>query len=165
MAYLGSQRVGDITQHEEIIAKIENIGASNDSLLFTIDTTNITGIDLLEFRFRPDPGEVALDLDILDLKWRNTNLKNNAGLYTVPVYPVRQADGTYHYEPNHPPNLYYEEHSLHTHLPGRYSLVITKRSSGLKLQTINVYLRFKVTKFISTKLDYVKKFESVILNQ
>lgn len=165
MAYIGSQRIGVINQHEEIIAKVENIGITNDSLLFTIDTTNITGIDLLEVRFRPDAGEAVLDLDILDLKWRNTNLKNNAGQYTIPIYPSRQADGTYHYEPNHPPNLYYEEHTLHNHLPGRYSLLITKRTTGTRLQTINIYLRFKVTKFMSTQLEHVKKFESVILNQ
>lgn len=165
MAYIGSQRVGVVNQHEEILAKIEDISTSNDSLSFTVDTTNITNIDLLEVRFRPDPGEAVLDLDILDLKWRNTNLKNNAGQYTVSIYPTRQSDGTYHYEPNHPPNIYYEENTLHNHLPGRYSLLVYKRSTGTRLRTVNVYLRFKVTKFMSTQLEHVKKFESVILNQ
>jgi len=166
MAYIGSQTNGINTYHEEIIPIIGNIGIGNDTLLLSIDTTNIVNIDLLELRFRPDASEVvASDLDILDILWKNTNLKTNAGEHYVSVFATRNNDGVYHYEPNHPPNLLFQENSLHTHLPKRYSLEIKKRSTGTRLQTQSFLLRVKVTKFLSKSLVFHANMESVILNQ
>ena len=166
MSFLGSQTNGISTCHEEIIPVIGNIGIGNDTILLSVDTTNIVNIDLLELRFRPDAGEVVpSDLDVLDISWKNTNLKTNAGEHYISVFPTRNSDGVYHYEPNHPPNLLYQENSLHTHLPRRYSLEIKKRSTGGRLQTQNFLLRVKVTKFRSQSVIFHGKMESAILNQ
>lgn len=166
MSYFGSQTVGQRTQHDEEFAFIGNIATTDDNLVFTVNTTNIVNIDLLEFHYRPDASEVtAIDLDLIDLCWKNSNLNNNAGNSTLTISPARLADGTYRYEPNHPPNLFFREDSLHSHLRGKFSLEIKKRSTGTRLNTQRVYLRFKVTNFMSKKVDYVSKFETVVLNQ
>lgn len=166
MSYFGSQTVGQKTQHDEEISFVGNIATSDDNLVFAVNTTNIVNIDLLEFHYRPHAGEVTpVDLDLIDLCWRNTNLNNNSGNSTLTVSPALLADGTYRYEPNHPPNLFYREDSLHSHLRGKFSLEIKKRSTGTRLNTQRVYLRFKVTNYMSKKLDFVGKFEPAILNQ
>jgi len=166
MAFIGSQTEGITAQHEEIISVIGNISTVPDSLSLTIDNVNITNIDVLELRYRPDVSEVTpTDLDILEIAWRNTNLKNNSGEHYISVYPTREADGTYHYEPNHPPNLFYQEDSLHSHLRKKYSLSIRKKNSGLPLNTQNILLRLKVTKFRSSAVIFNGKFETAILNQ
>lgn len=165
MAYIGSQTLGNLIEHEEIIAKTENVGVGSDNLLFSIDTTNIVNIDILEFRYRPDPAEVVAGLDILELRWNNNNHKNNSGESFIHVYPSRESDGSYRYEPNHPPNLYFAEKTLHSHIPKKFSLSIIKTSNGVRLNTTNILLRFKVTKFMATQVELVEKFKSAILNQ
>lgn len=166
MSFIGSQTEGVTTQHEEILSIVGNISTIRDALTLSIDNVNITNIDILELRFRPDVSEVTpIDLDLLEIKWRNTNLKNNAGEHTVCVYPSREADGTYRYEPNHPPNLFYQEDSLHSHLRKKFTLDIWKKSSGLYLNTQNLLIRLKVTKFRSSAVIFNGKFEGTILNQ
>jgi len=165
MAYLGSQTIGRTTEHEEILAVIGNVGVGSDTLRFTMDTTNITDIELLEMRYRPDPLEVALTLDILELRWNNSNLKNSNGESYILTFPSREADGSYRYEPNHPPNLYFAEKTLHSHLPRKFSLNINKFVSSTRLQTVDILLRFRVKKYLAQQVDYVQKFEAAILDQ
>lgn len=165
MAYIGSQSNGIKTEHEEIIATIGNVGVGSDTILFSIDTTNITNIDLLEMRFRPDPGELAANLDIIELRWNNSNLKTTSGESSILLYPSKEADGSYRYEPNHPPNLYFAEQTLHNHLSRKYSLSVNKLATASRLQTANILLRFRVTKYLAQQVELVKKFEAVFLNQ
>lgn len=166
MAYIGSQSNGIHTDHQEIISITGNISLENDPILLSVDTTNIVNIDLLELKFRPDAAEaVPADLDILDISWKNTNLKNNSGEHTISVFPLRNTDGVYHYEPNHPPNLLYQEHSLHTHLPKKYSLSVRKKGSGGRLQTQTIVIRLLVTKYRASSVIFHGKMEPAILNQ
>ena len=165
MAYLGSQTIGITTEHEEIISVIGNVGVGNDTLVFSMDTTNITNVDLLEMRYRPDPGEVALNLDILEIRWNNSNLKNSNSESYIQVFPSREADGSYRYEPNHPPNVFFAEKTLHTHLPRKFSLRINKLVTSTRLQTTNILLRFRVQKYLAQQVDYIQKFEAAILDQ
>jgi len=165
MAYLGSQSVGQVTSHEEIIAVFTNVGVGNDNLNLSIDTTNIINIDVLEVRFRPDPAEVLADLDCITMRWKNTNLKTNAGEHYINISPSPETGGMYRYEPNHPPNLYHDENGLHSHLAKKFALELVKLTNGARLQTSFVLLRLKVTKFMSQRIDYVKKMESIVLNQ
>lgn len=165
MAYIGSQTVGRTTEHEEIIAVTGNVGVGSDTLKFSMDTTNIIDVELLEMRYRPDPGEVPLNLDILELRWNNSNLKNSNSESYILVYPSREADGSYRYEPNHPPNVYFAEKTLHSHLPRKFSMYINKFVSSTRLQTANVLLRFRVKKYLAQQVDYIQKFEAAILDQ
>ncbi len=166
MAYIGSQTNGIFTEHQEIITIEGNVGTGNDTILLSVDTTNIVNIDLLELRFRPDATEIVpADLDILHIAWKNTNIKTNAGEHYISVFPSRNADGTYHYEPNHPPNLLFQEHSLHSHLPRKCSLEIRKQSNNNRLQTQSFLLRLKVKKYRSQAVIFHGNMESAILNQ
>lgn len=165
MAYLGSQDVGSIVTHEEIIAGYTNTATDNEFLKLSIDTTNIINIDLLEMRFRPDAAEILADLDAVVLRWKNSNLKNSSGENSITISPSPETGGMYRYEPNHPPNLYHEEAGLHSHISKKYALNLLKLNNDARVLTTFVLLRLKVSKFVSQRLDYVKKFEPVILNQ
>lgn len=163
MSYVGSE-IGNYEYHEEIIAKAENIGSGIDTIVLTVDTTDIKNIDLMELRYRPDPAELPINLDILTLTWRNTNLKNNSGNNDTQIFPSREADGTYRYEPNHPVNLYYGQNNLNRHTPQKYSLVVMKTTTNTPVQTLSILVRLKVTKFKSTQMLTLKQFEAAILN-
>lgn len=163
MAYLGSQAAGDEHVHQEVLTFIGSLDAANPSKpQLTIDTVNVKKIDFIEISFRPDPAET--NLDILGIRWKNTNNKNNSGLNVLWFFPRRSADGSYHYEPNHPPNLYTSEGG-YTHLSRKLEFEFIKLINNAKVVTLTLCMRVNVTKFMSTRMLLDNKFQGVILNE
>lgn len=164
MSYIGSQTHGKEVIHDEIISLVGDISTLVDSIRFSIDTVNVKQIDLLELRFRPDPTEIAANLDILYLSWKNTILTNNAAIPNLVLFPSREADGSYRYEPNHPPNMFVNN-CAHTHLSKKLAFTVKKSVDSTSLRTVTFLARFKVTKYMATSVDYEPKFMEKILNQ
>ena len=163
MAFLGSQSVGNLVSHDEIISIVGDISTIVEGLNFSVDTVNVKQIDLLEVRYRPDPTEIAANLDILSLEWKNFINTNNTGNWKISIFPSREADGTYRYEPNHPINFYINDCGK-THLSKRLTFRVKKSVNDTSLKTVTFLARFKVTKFMSTRLEYEERFKSTILN-
>lgn len=163
MAYLGTETGNSIT-YEETIYTESNL-ATQEYFELTTASQNIEKIELLELRFQPSPIVPATDLRVVHFQWKNTSLKNSSGNHVTALSPVPLADGSYRLEPNHPPVVYLNE-GLHRQLSVHYfpELRYSNQLYGAKIFTLFVYLRFRITRFDSSTMERIGKFERVILN-
>lgn len=163
MAYLGTE-TGTSTTYEETIYTEFNLATQQDFELTTA-AQNIEKIELLELRFQPTNVVPATDLRVIHFQWQNTSLKNSSGSHVTSLSPQPLTDGSYRLEPNHPPVVYLND-GLHRQLSVPYfpELRYSNQLFGRKIPTLYVYLRFRITRFDSSKMERIGKFERAILN-
>lgn len=163
MAYLGTEN-GTSTTYEEAIYYEGNVVVGYDFNLPSA-SQNIEKIELLELRFAPTGAIPLSSLNIIHFQWRNTSLKNSSGSHSTALSPVPLTDGSLRLEPNHPPIVYHND-GLHRQLSVPYhpQLRYSNNLGNSQIPTLYVYLRFRITRFDSSTMERIGKFERAILN-
>ena len=167
MSYLGSTD-GFFTFHEECVYYIGDlfIDSALGNFCLNGDSTDVSKIELLEFKYQPAAGEV--NIEVLHLAWANNKLGNSLDKNYTAISPNLTADTvSYHLEPNHPIVIYdnHRGRQRHTSVPFQLQIRRNMQQGFTKIHTEYAYMRCRVHKFNSHGMEYNSLFESKILNE
>lgn len=161
MSYVKDYRTATLDVSQATCGGYTNLQTGLDLSNYT-DTSSIVSIELMDLRYRPDPAEVATEIDVLRLQWYDY-MPNSNGTNYVLIMPQRLADGTYFAEYSTPINLYQHKSNSYRDHRTSFRLMFYKTFNETSLRTATYQARFRVTRLHTDSLTVLSQFEPKIL--